>query len=214
MESMCEPVAYPLSLQHLNMHSIWLLNWPLFGTHNQQFWNSTTCFCYLLPAPPNDHVTLLYFKLYRDKPLAYICKKHTWYKNKDTHEETSFYLLTPSEHLIPAINLWDGYYFYILQLRKSKAQIDQVYYPRSHCYLSDKILFLSFYKTLPPQTNSILFSQILVPALQVWPCFLAITGNISSSFSTGHFSRKFSEWAELKKGMWRNQIDCQEGKNG
>lgn len=106
----------------------------------------------------------------------FVKNHHTWYKNKDTHEETSFYLLTSPEHLIPAINLWDGYYFYILQLRKSKAQVDQVYYPRSHCYLSDKILFLSFYKTLhsPPDKRHPLLSN---------PCFSSSSMVLLSSYS-------------------------------
>lgn len=101
--------------------------------------------------------------------------------------------------------------FLYFTVEKTKAQTDQVYFPRSHSYPSGKILSFSFYKTLSPDKYHLLLLSPSSSPSPRWPCFLATSGNIFFIILSRALFQKIFWMSRTKKRNMENSNRLQGG---
>lgn len=118
--------SLPMASEHV--YIMWLLNWSLSGPWYQQLWKIITHFWLHFFQPPSIIMQQTHTLSYIIPGIwpIFVKTHHPWCKNnKHTCRKfiTFINLLWAKDfHLIPATNLWNGYYFYILQLKKPRLR--------------------------------------------------------------------------------------------
>lgn len=106
-----------------------------------------------------------------------------------------------------------GILFLYFTVGETKAQVDHVQCLRPH---GGTILSFFFYKNcILGKHHPVLSSPVqalLQPSEKYDSAFYLQVGMCLSLFSSGYFSRKFPEWAELEKWIQITQTDFKEGK--